>query len=604
MTAPILRVGKMKSMGRSTAQSVQGHLARNCPTRNADSARTPRNVWLVGGPDQDLAASIHAVMGKAGIDPAKLRKDATIANDLLLSVSPEWFRPDNPAARGTWDEDRLEAFRKEADAFLRRFGSRLVTAVLHLDESTPHVQAVVVPIMRGKESGWRLSGKDMFNPDSLRTLQQAWEDRMAPYGVGQRIKGSTARHAPLRRFYAALDGFDAADPVPSIALTDPPLKGVLESSQGHAGRVAEWKQGEEQRVRKKLAPVSSAASRGRLYDAERRTADQLRGQVAERGQELRQAQQEVAQVKAELALTKDQVAALRQAPLNQVVAMLGHTGPVRPRENAIDVVKRVGMLNYADAIAWLAQRFDPQVAATAVREDAERVAKAAAVGPAVFTMAERTKRQLVTRQLDALAAPAYRITTQVVLDGKKVARNFGKAKVEGEPERTFTKDEVLDLIPRLTVENHAGRNVFITPLDPHAWHVLVDDVEAAGLRDLAERGYTPALTLETSPGNHQVVLKVPRDDTTPKDATNELFKDLNRDIGDNRITGLIHPTRLAGFENRKDKHKNSEGEYPWVGLVSAVNQMCRKTLEMVRAYASPLLSSIPSPTSPEAPPGP
>ena len=285
-------------------------------------------------------------------------------------------------------------------------------------------------------------------------------------------------------------------------------------------------------------------------------------------------------------LSKEQVAALRRVPLNQVVAMLGHTGPVGPRENAIDLVKRVAELDFNSAIAWLAQRFDPSTAATAVREVAEREATAAAAGPAVFSKAERTKRQLVSQQLDALAAPAYRVTTMFTTeDGKKIGKNFGKAKVEGEQERFFTKNEVLDLIPDLTVENYANRNVFITPMDPHAWHVVVDDVKAGGLQSLDERGFAPAVVLETSPANFQAVLKIPRNGATPFEPVNAMFMDLNRDLGDERITALTHGFRLAGFENRKDKHRNGDGQYPWVKLVSTVNRMCRKTLALALEYA-------------------
>lgn len=581
MSAPIFRVGKMKAMGRSTPQSVQGHLARTSPTRNADTARTARNVWLVGGPDQDLGAAIRGVMQHAGIDPAGLRKDATIANDILLSISPEWFRPSDPCARGTYDEERLTAFRKEAERFLRRFGARLVTAVLHLDESTPHVQAVVVPVLRGKDNqGWRLSGSDMFDPAGLRALQQAWEDHMAPHGVGKRIRGSTARHNPIERFYAALDGFGEVDPVPALTLTDPPPRKLLEGSQSHSSRVGDWKVGEERRIRQKLTPLTIEAAKGRLYEAERRAADQLRGQVREQRHELIQARQEVA-------LTKEEIAVLRRAPLNQVVAMLGYTGPVGPRENAIDVVRRVGDLDFNNAVAWLAQRFSVDVATTAVREAAERHVVAAAAGPVVLTKAERTKRQLVARQLDAVAAPAYRITTMFVKDGKKIAKNFGKSKQEEGEEYFYTKQEVLDLIPDLTNENYANRNVFVTPIDPHAWHIVVDDVKPNGLQSLAQRGFTPSVVVETSPSNYQAVLKIPKIETTPFESVNEVFKDLNRDLGDQRITALTHAFRLAGFENRKDKYRNEEGRYPWVNLAIAVNQMCRKTLALALEYARP-----------------
>jgi len=588
--APILRVGKIKRTGKTTPRSVMGHLARTRRTKNADASRTPLNVWLKGHPGDDLGASIQRVMEKAGIDPAKVRKDATLANDIMLSVSPEWFRPDNPSARGTYSEERLAAFREEAEKLLAGYGARVVTAVLHLDESTPHIQAVIVPILKKKDGpGFRLSGKDLFNPPALEALQQKWEDQMSNHGVGPRIKKSTARHNPIKRYYAALESAAKNDPVPGLKISDPPAKGLLESSKAHSAKLLTWKEGQEKALKKKLKTLSVEASRGRLYEAERRSAEQLVGILHERHGEIHQLETEVASTRRELELTKEQVAALRAAPLNKVVAMLGYTGVVAPRENAIDVVRRVGELDYKGAVAWLAQRFGTDLAAAAVREAAVNKIEEAAAGPAVFTKAEKTKRLLVSRQLDALAAPSYRITLmRTDEDGKKIGRNLGKGRA-GAPERTFSKAEVLEMIPQMTAANHGGSNVFITPIDPDTHHVLVDDVKPESLQALQERGYAPCLVLETSPQNHQVILKIPHGEATPRDAANEAFKDLNRDLGDQHITGLVHPVRLAGFENRKEKHRTANG-YPFVGLGVAVNRLCRRAMALVQSYASPTIS--------------
>ena len=130
-----------------------------------------------------------------------------------------------------------------------------------------------------------------------------------------------------------------------------------------------------------------------------------------------------------------------------------------------------------------------------------------------------------------------------------------------------------------------GGNVFITPVDAAAHHVLADDLDADGLRDLKSRGYSPALILETSPGNHQAIIKLPTS-AAPKAAVNEWFKDLNADLGDSKITGLIHPLRLAGFENRKNKHQADDGRFPFVRLVEATNRFCARATELVRTYAN------------------
>jgi hypothetical protein len=584
MTAkPILRVGKIKAMGRSTPHSVGGHLSRSRPTPNADSGRTPLNRWLVGTSKTDLNASINDVLTKAKLDRSELRTDAVIANDILLSVSPEWFRPDDPEAHGTWDDARLRSFTAEAQMLLKRtFGARLVSAVLHLDEATPHIQAVVVPIMRCKNDkpGFRLSSKDMFGPDQLSQLQQDWEDQLQPHGVGSRTKGSRARHTTLREYYSVLEAFEAEDERINLQISKPPSKPFLEASEAHQANVAEWQKAETKRLNDELRPLAVEASRGRLYDAEKRSATALRGELAAQSRDLSQTRLALADALEKVEMTKEQRDALRRTPINSVATMLGYTGEIKKNENAIDLVKRVGELDYNQALTWLAQRFGPDVAATAVREQAEQRVEEAVKAPLIFTKAEQFKVKAISNQLDALAAPGYRITVTTVINGKKIGNNLGKTE---SGEKFYSRNEVLNLVPDLIKMNLRGGNILLTPEDTAAHHVLIDDVSNAGLDELARRGYAPSVVLETSPNNFQAILKV--SSQVPWDSMNEWFKDLNRDLGDVKITAPKHPMRLAGFENRKDKHQTEDGRFPWVRLVEAVNRFCTRSAEVIRAYS-------------------
>ena len=571
-----------------------GHLSRTQHTPNADPSRTAQNEWLVD-PGPDLGAAIDRVIDRAGIDG--IRKDAVIANDILMSVSPEWFRPDNPEGRGTWRPERLKAFKAEAEAMLREtFGPRLVGAVLHLDEATPHIQAIVVPVMPGKEDRkkLRLSSKDMFGPKGLTTLQQRWEDRMVEHGVGRRLKGSRARHTTLREYYGALEETRSQKLAPKLKLSDPPVRGRFESTEKHKEKVDQWKRDQRKALKAELQPLAKQAAMGRLYDAERRAGQEMRGKLSETQLTLNKTFEE-------LDLAKEQIAALRQSPLNEVAIALDYTGEIGPKENAIDLVKRVGGLDYKQSVAWLAQRFGPDFTATAAREKALEEAQEAAQERPVLTPADKTKRRLVSQQLRALGAPEYRVTVMREKDGKQIGFNLGKD-ADGGPERFFKPVEVEWLIPRLTAENARGGNIYVTPIDKAARHVLIDDLTGANLEHLRNRGYSPANVLESSPGSFQAILKIPA--KLDKDATNEWFKDLNRELGDPKITGLRHPFRLAGFQNAKPKHREADnGRLPFVKLVEAVNRICGHATAQVRAYIDRMKPDLDA-KGPEARPGP
>src|SRR5690606_6222469 len=183
----------------------------------------------------------------------------------------EWFRPADPSAGGTWDADRLESFKAEAEQMLRKtFGTRCVAAVLHLDEATPHVQAVVVPVMKS-EKGLKLSSKEMFGPQQLTQFQQDWEDRMMAHGVGPRQKRSKAKHTTLREYYGALEEFALGeDDRDKISINVPPKKSLFESKTDHTAKIEQWRKDEAKRLRKELQPMAAAASKGRLFATEKR----------------------------------------------------------------------------------------------------------------------------------------------------------------------------------------------------------------------------------------------------------------------------------------------------------------------------------------------
>lgn len=580
MAKPILRVSKIKKMGRSTPESVHGEHSRSAKPKNADPAKLRDNRWLIR-PSTDLRSAIRAKIEDAGIDYDKTRKDAVIANDILLTVSPDFFRPSNPDAHGTWEEDRLAAFRKAAKEFMAENVHNMVSAVLHLDEATPHVQLVMVPLVAtAGQNTPKLCAKEAFSPERLQALQEAWQNKLLALNmdVEPRTVGSRARHTTLKEYYSSIASAKEKEPKVPI-ISDPPIRGRIEGGEAYQAKVKDWKKAEQKRLREAMKPLVKEAAKGRLYEAERLSGVEVRGRLEERHQRLVQANVALSDTQEELDLTKAQIDALRRSNVNEVAAAMGYLGTIGPRENAIDLLKRVEGLNYKQAVAWLYQRLgEATVAAEAIAYAASKVRGEAPV----ITPSEAKKRQVIEQQLSVLDAPGYRITVMSLnSDGKKIGNNLGKPK-GAEKETLFTKDQVKDLIPTLIEHNARGGNIFITPIDQHMQHVLIDDLNAEKLQELRQRGYDPALVQETSPGSIQAVLKLPQLD---KVATNEWFKDLNRDLGDDQITGLVHPIRLAGFHNMKPKHATvDDGRPPFVRIIHAVNTICAKSVAVVRQY--------------------
>ena len=66
---------------------------------------------------------------------------------MLLTASPEYFRPEEPSRAGYYEPQKLADFQQAVHGWLDdQYGDRIVRAELHLDEATPHVHAYLVPL--------------------------------------------------------------------------------------------------------------------------------------------------------------------------------------------------------------------------------------------------------------------------------------------------------------------------------------------------------------------------------------------------------------------------------------------------------------------------
>jgi hypothetical protein len=141
----------------------------------------------------------------------------------------------------------------------------------------------------------------------------------------------------------------------------------------------------------------------------------------------------------------------------------------------------------------------------------------------------------------------------------------------GEPimlPRTWDADRLLRSVPWMRLQNRNGRNVYVRPKGEHNLS-LVDDLTAQAVGAMKQEGFSPALVVRTSPGNHQVWLKHPMQlDRELGTAAARALTD--RFGGDRGAADWRHFGRLAGFANRKAKYADPvTGLFPYVLLLEA-----------------------------------
>lgn len=180
---------------------------------------------------------------------------------------------------------------------------------------------------------------------------------------------------------------------------------------------------------------------------------------------------------------------------------------------------------------------------------------------------------------EAVQADRYRVTSiQMKQDGSRMT--FILDKKDGVT-IGFTPTEIEQRMQEMLRLQSRGENLYYTPLSAQKHHILVDDMDRAKLSAMIADGYQPCIVLESSPGNYQALVTVPKLGTQhDRDVGNRLSDRLNKEYGDPKLSGCIHPHRAVGFQNRKPKHYREDGTYPQVRLLKSARRECQKTLDL------------------------
>lgn len=204
MAYAIFLTKKLKTGGQIAGSA--SHVQRDRETPNANPYK--ENVWLMGNPEQDLVQDTFNHIGNQTI-----RKNAVLCVELVLSASPEFFRPSTQTEPGEYEKLRLNRWLDFNKQWLQeRFSvtsegisvprNRIISAAAHLDEVTPHIHAHMVPIdKRGKLNASAFFG----SPKLLREWQDDYAQAMKPLGLERGIRGSKATHIDIGRYYTNIN---------------------------------------------------------------------------------------------------------------------------------------------------------------------------------------------------------------------------------------------------------------------------------------------------------------------------------------------------------------------------------------------------------------
>ena len=204
---------------KGTDSRMSAHIERTVHPKNADRTRTHLNRELVQFPEgvRNRTQAIAHRIETAGIR-RKVSANQVKAIRILLTGS-------NKDMKQMEAEGRIEDWCNDSLKWIREtYGEQnLVSAVLHMDEKTPHIHATVIPIVTGerRKAGQeeqngkkkyrkknpqdvRLCADDVMARHRLKHYQDTYAQAMNKYGLQRGVGGSLAKHISTMQYYKQL----------------------------------------------------------------------------------------------------------------------------------------------------------------------------------------------------------------------------------------------------------------------------------------------------------------------------------------------------------------------------------------------------------------
>ena len=197
--------------------TMNGKKEQYASNPDIDTSRSKYNFHIVK-PD---GRYYHFIQSRIEQARCRTRKDSTRFVDTLITASPEFFKGKSPKEIAAY-------FQRAADFLIDRVGrENIVSAMVHMDEKTPHLHLVFVPLTKdnrlcakeiigqpgqsdevaGRFS--RLYGGAVPRPGAWGKRQQDGPGSISPPGCSNRRSTSPNRRGPLKLVLSGITPLNA-----------------------------------------------------------------------------------------------------------------------------------------------------------------------------------------------------------------------------------------------------------------------------------------------------------------------------------------------------------------------------------------------------------
>lgn len=178
----ILRLQKYDG---GAVRGIDTHVERRATSSRTnpdiDFSKSSLNYDLQSQYQGTFNSRIKNVLEKNGI--AKTRKNAVVLAELLFTASPTFF--DNKS------NDEIQQYFQDCYSWAcKEYGEEnIISAMIHLDEKTPHMHLELVPIKNGK-----LNARELFNFKTTEMQNKAHKNIFSKYGLDRGVTNKELKH--------------------------------------------------------------------------------------------------------------------------------------------------------------------------------------------------------------------------------------------------------------------------------------------------------------------------------------------------------------------------------------------------------------------------
>ena len=290
-----------KAKGADSGMSA--HIERTIHPKNADPTRTHLNRELIQFPDgvTNRTQAIQHRLDTAGLKRKIANNQVRAIRILLTGTHEDMMQIEKNGKLDDWCQENIDWLRKT-------YGSdNVVSVVLHMDESTPHLHATVVPIVqterqrkkkeqevkrtyRKKAPAPRLCADDVMSRSNLKRYQNTYAEAMQKYGLQRGIEGSEAQHISTHEYYRSLmaQGKDIQEDVEAL------LK-QKEQAEQELSKIKSEKKAEELKntaamtATTALKGINSLLSSNKISKLEKEN-ERLQGVISKRDDQIKELQ--------------------------------------------------------------------------------------------------------------------------------------------------------------------------------------------------------------------------------------------------------------------------------------------------------------------------